>query len=140
MCHPHVFPSGEYWLASRRGKKAKQIQHIQNLKNKTKQNKTECYILHKKHEVLDSNNAIKTLEIFLFSTVSLSGCEPRHYVWLAAVCKFPPQLGLRGKLQVSREGEMCDSRDRLSTSHGPYKPSDTSYLAPCDNRPPGFIG
>lgn len=37
MSHPHVFPSAEYWLASRRGeKKAKQTQHIQIfLKNKS---------------------------------------------------------------------------------------------------------
>lgn len=35
MSHPHVFPSAEYWLASRRGeKKAKQTQHIQILKKK----------------------------------------------------------------------------------------------------------
>ena len=57
MSHPHVFPSAEYWLASRRGeKKAKQTQHIQILKKKKK----EYYNLHKKHKVLDSNNAMKT--------------------------------------------------------------------------------
>ena len=66
-------------------------------------------------------------EIFLYSTVSLSGCEPCHYVQLAAVFKFPPHLGLTGKLQVSREGEMHYSTDFLSTSHGQYKPRDTSY-------------
>lgn len=41
MSHPHVFPSAEYWLASRRGeKKAKQTQHIQILKKKKKSTTT----------------------------------------------------------------------------------------------------
>lgn len=65
MCHPHVFPSGEYLAGIQKGKKSKTNTTYSKLKKK------ECYNLHRKHEVLDSNNAIKTLEIFLFSTASL---------------------------------------------------------------------
>lgn len=62
-CHPHVFLSVAYWLASRRGKKAKQTQHTQNLKKKKGGDAT---TFTKKHEVLDSNNGVNTREFFLF--------------------------------------------------------------------------
>lgn len=59
MCFPQLnigwHPEG--WGAG----KAKQTQHIQILKKKKK----EYYNLHKKHKVLDSNNAMKTFWNFL---------------------------------------------------------------------------
>lgn len=128
MCHPHVFPSVGCWLASRREKKKKKKTILKTLKRKKK-----CYNLHKKHKVLDSNNVMKTLLNFsFFSTLSPSGCEPCHYVWLAAVCEFPPHLGLRGKLQVSREGNAVTVGITSALHMDCAKPSDTSYLAPWD--------
>lgn len=134
MCHPYVFPSVEYWLAGIqvKGEKSKQKEHTQNFKK--------CYNHHKKHKVLDSKNIMKrTLLNFSFFILSLSGCEPCHYGWLAAVCKFPPHLGLRSKLQVSREGECCYSRDWLSALHMHcLKLTETSFF-PVTTWPPGCL-
>lgn len=64
-------------------------------------------------------------EIFLYSTVSLSGCEPCHYVQLAAVFKFPPHLGLTDLAEIAgfQGGKrIITVLDFLSTSHGQYNP------------------
>ena len=53
MCFPQLNIG---WHLEGGKKKAKQTQHIQILKKKKK----EYYNLHKKHKVLDSNNAMKT--------------------------------------------------------------------------------
>lgn len=130
ICHPHVFPSVEYWLASKRGKKAKETQHTQ---------KNERYNLHKKHDVLDSSHVMKTLEFFLVSALSLEGCESCHYVWFAAACKFPPHQGHEETNCRSREGGCCQWRDCLSSSHGLCQPQGYQLPCCCDTWPPGFI-
>lgn len=93
----------------------------------------------RKHEVLDSI-MVWTLVNFSFSlTLSLWGYEPWHYVWLVAVCKFPPHLGLRGQLQVSRVGDAVTAGIASALHRDRAKPGDTSYLAPCDKQSPGFV-
>lgn len=110
----------------REEKEAKQTEQTQNFKD--------CYNLHRKHKILDLDNVMKTLEFFLSSTLSLSGCEPCHYVWLAAVCELPPHLGPRGKLQVSRAGNAATVGIAASALHvDGAKPSHAGYLVPCDD-------
>lgn len=64
MCHPHEFPSVEYWLTSREGGAESKTNTRYSILEKKK--KKECYNLHKKHKVLDSNNVVKTLLNFSF--------------------------------------------------------------------------
>lgn len=69
-----------------------------------------------------------TLEFLLSFTLSQSGCEPCHYVWLEAVCELPPHLGLR-QIAGFQGGERFYSRDRrfstareLCQAQGHYLP------------------
>lgn len=87
----------------------------QNKHNQLNLTKGECAIAFTKSIKFLTQIVMDTLEFLLSFTSAQSGCEPRHYVWLEAVCELPPHLGLR-QIAGFQGGECFYSRDRSFTT------------------------
>lgn len=107
---------------------------------KTWKKKKECYNLHKKHKVLDSNNVIKTL--LNFSFFLLCPCQdvnPAIMYGLRLFASFLPIWDWEANCRFPGKGNAFTVGIASALHMDCAKPSDTSYLAPWDNQPSGFV-